>query len=99
MVCLRGMRAEKFNPGLELTAAATEPTLEADAGGFEFSSEGAEPFLGRVSEWLAASLEMRCPVWGCGFESRALRSGQHAGVGPVDPRILGPGVLRFPELF
>ncbi len=27
----------------------------------------------RVSEWLAASLEMKCPVWGCGFESRALR--------------------------
>ncbi len=29
---------------------------------------------GRVSEWLAASLEMKCPVRGCGFESRALRS-------------------------
>jgi hypothetical protein len=28
----------------------------------------------RVSEWLAASLEMMCPVRGCGFESRALRS-------------------------
>ncbi len=27
----------------------------------------------RVSEWLAASLEMKCPVRGCGFESRALR--------------------------
>ena len=39
---------------------------------------GASPALGesrlwRVSEWLAASLEMRCPVWGCGFESHALR--------------------------
>ncbi len=29
----------------------------------------------RVSEWLAASLEMRCPERGCGFESRALRFG------------------------
>lgn len=27
----------------------------------------------RVSEWLAASLEMKCPVRGCGFDSRALR--------------------------
>ncbi len=27
----------------------------------------------RVCEWLAASLEMMCPVRGCGFESRALR--------------------------
>jgi hypothetical protein len=31
--------------------------------------------LRRVSEWLAASLEMMCPVRGCGFESRALRLG------------------------
>ena len=30
--------------------------------------------IGRVSEWLAASLEMKCRVTGCGFESRALRS-------------------------
>ncbi len=28
----------------------------------------------RVSEWLAASLEMKCPARGCEFESRALRS-------------------------
>ena len=28
----------------------------------------------RVSEWLAASLEMKCLVRGCEFESRALRS-------------------------
>jgi hypothetical protein len=27
----------------------------------------------RVSEWLAATLEMWCRVTGCGFESRALR--------------------------
>ena len=27
----------------------------------------------RVSEWLAATLEMWCPERGCGFESRALR--------------------------
>ena len=27
----------------------------------------------RVSEWLAATLEMWCPVRGCGFEPRALR--------------------------
>ena len=27
----------------------------------------------RVSEWLAATLEMWCPVRGCGFESHALR--------------------------
>ncbi len=30
----------------------------------------------RVSEWLAATLEMWCPARGCGFESRALRSFQ-----------------------
>ncbi len=30
--------------------------------------------LRRVSEWLAATLEMWCPERGCGFESRALRS-------------------------
>src|SRR5262245_62193142 len=30
--------------------------------------------LRRVSEWLAATLEMWCPARGCGFESRALRS-------------------------
>ena len=29
----------------------------------------------RVSEWLAASLEMRCLARGCGFDSRALRLG------------------------
>ena len=29
--------------------------------------------LRRVSEWLAATLEMWCPERGCGFESRALR--------------------------
>ena len=28
----------------------------------------------RVSEWLAATLEMSCPERGCGFESHALRS-------------------------
>ena len=28
----------------------------------------------RVSEWLAATLEMSCRETGCGFESRALRS-------------------------
>ena len=28
----------------------------------------------RVSEWLAATLEMSCRVTGCGFDSRALRS-------------------------
>lgn len=33
----------------------------------------------RVSEWLAASLEMKCPVRGCGFDSRALRSEENAG--------------------
>ena len=27
----------------------------------------------RVSEWLAATLEMWCPARGCEFESRALR--------------------------
>jgi len=27
----------------------------------------------RVSEWLAATLEMWCPERGCGFESHALR--------------------------
>ncbi len=27
----------------------------------------------KVSEWLAASLEMKCPAMGCGFESRAFR--------------------------
>src|SRR3954451_7157475 len=31
--------------------------------------------LRRVSEWLAATLEMWCPARGCEFESRALRSG------------------------
>ena len=30
--------------------------------------------LRRVSEWLAATLEMSCRETGCGFESRALRS-------------------------
>src|SRR5688572_3821037 len=30
----------------------------------------------RVSEWLAATLEMWCRVTGCGFESRALRFAQ-----------------------
>jgi hypothetical protein len=30
--------------------------------------------LRRVSEWLAATLEMWCPERGCGFDSRALRS-------------------------
>src|SRR5207244_7689618 len=30
----------------------------------------------RVSEWLAATLEMWCPARGCGFESRALRLSQ-----------------------
>jgi hypothetical protein len=31
------------------------------------------PRVWRVSEWLAATLEMSCRVTGCGFESRALR--------------------------
>ena len=31
----------------------------------------------RVSEWLAATLEMWCPVRGCGFEPRALRLVSH----------------------
>ena len=31
----------------------------------------------RVSEWLAATLEMWCRVTGCGFESRALRYRRH----------------------
>jgi hypothetical protein len=35
---------------------------------------GRAPRAWRVSEWLAASLEMKCPVRGCGFESRALRA-------------------------
>ena len=30
--------------------------------------------LRRVSEWLAATLEMSCRVTGCGFESHAIRS-------------------------
>jgi hypothetical protein len=29
----------------------------------------------RISEWLAASLEMMCPVRGCGFDPRVLRLG------------------------
>jgi hypothetical protein len=48
----------------------------------------------RVSEWLAASLEMKYPARGCGFESRALRSSRrptfrHLKVGlfvPISPR-------------
>ncbi len=32
------------------------------------------PQIRRVSEWLAATLEMSCRETGCGFESRALRS-------------------------
>src|SRR5947209_16715849 len=33
----------------------------------------AQSAIRRVSEWLAATLEMWCPARGCGFESRALR--------------------------
>lgn len=32
-----------------------------------------KPCVWRVSEWLAATLEMWCPERGCGFDSRALR--------------------------
>ena len=32
----------------------------------------------RVSEWLAATLEMWCRETGCGFESRALRHLPHS---------------------
>ena len=34
----------------------------------------------RVSEWLAATLEMWCPARGCGFESRALRFFKHVAI-------------------
>ena len=37
--------------------------------------------LRRVSEWLAATLEMSCRETGCGFESRALRSPQLEATG------------------
>ena len=42
--------------------------------------------LGRVSEWLAATLEMWCPERGCGFDSRALRCRKC---------LLGNGFRRF----
>ena len=38
-----------------------------------------EVFRWKVSEWLAASLEMKCPIRGCEFESRAFRFANNLG--------------------
>src|SRR5262245_52419341 len=43
---------------------------------------------GRVSEWLAATLEMWCRVTGCEFESRALRFASFYGVASCRFRVL-----------
>ena len=45
--------------------------------------------LGRVSEWLAATLEMWCPVRGCGFEPRALRLQKRIPNRPKTPFFTG----------
>ena len=52
------------------TSFATAVDMHLDSHP-EFGSEGVRSW--RVGEWLAASLEMKCRVTGCGFESRALR--------------------------
>jgi hypothetical protein len=55
-------------PKLETVGAAVGPARKA--------------CVWRVSEWLAATLEMSCRVTGCGFESHALRSGWFRGFWP-----------------
>ena len=49
-------------------AAFCRPVLDPGGSACVF------PAVWRVSEWLAATLEMWCPERGCGFDSRALRS-------------------------
>ena len=56
---------------------------------FESKIEPWRTQIWRVSEWLAASLEMKCPARGCEFESRALRSFFLAKWTSVHKSILG----------
>ncbi len=49
------------------------PRYEAIKFRWQAGNSVAGRTFGRVSEWLAASLEMKCRATGCEFESRALR--------------------------
>ena len=70
-----------FPIGAMKQAARAGGDLPAAGLGNKLEKPGLGPAIRRVSEWLAATLEMSCRETGCGFESRALRSS-------VDPLLL-----------
>jgi hypothetical protein len=71
MRCPSHFRPSRPNRPFPHTSAAGVPSNGTACGQRTLAYNSGNPR--RVSEWLAASLEMRCRETGCGFESRALR--------------------------